>query len=148
MLMIDKKFVIKFGMITTILFIVFFFLEPHYKSFVRRSFFFLLYLFDFNQSELPTSILIALFPFVPFVSLLISIPRIKLLRKIKFTLIGFLVFYFTNILFALVQAFFRINLGHAILIQEFLTITIPLTIIFLFIFTEIRINSYSSKQKE
>jgi hypothetical protein len=131
----QSKFVLQFLVIASIIFLISYFGENTYTSLIRKAV--SIYYNSFKSilglqppTRLYTDIL--LLQEVSFFALILVVPKIPFKRKIKFLIIGSIIFFATDILFTLLELSFQNSLTWILLSADFLKLALPISLWFVF----------------
>ena len=131
----QSKFILQFLAVASIIFLISYFSEKMYTSLIRN-----VVSIYYNSSKnafglqppqrLYTDIL--LLQEVSFFALVLVVPKIPFKRRIKFVIIGSIIFFATDILFTLLELSFQNNFVWILIAADFLKLALPVSLWFIF----------------
>lgn len=132
----DKfEFVLEFVAVASIIFLISYYGQDYYSLFLRKvvsSYY--SYFKDILSLQPPQQIYsdILLLQEVSFFALILVVPKIDFKRKIKFLIIGTLIFFSMDILFTILEVSFQNSIVWTLLAADFLKIMLPISLWFIF----------------
>jgi hypothetical protein len=135
------RFALKFAVIAAVLLAVFYFVFPYYRlvlGYVVGIF------YDVTKLRSSERIFLTFMPYVSLTALILATPKRNFKEKIKFIALTFVLFYIIDIFFLIVQILLQgtsIKYYHILIVQDFLTIALPIAIWFLLDYKELIVFS-------
>jgi hypothetical protein len=132
----DKlEFLLEFVAVASIIFLISLYSQNYYELFLRKivsSYY--SYFKNIFALQPPQRVYsdILLLQEVSFFALILVVPKIPLKRKIKFLVIGTLVFFTSDILFTILEVSFQNSYVWTLLAADFLKLALPISLWFIF----------------
>jgi len=124
-------FAIKFSIAAAVLLAIFHFGFPYYRFALRYSVGIFSDVINLHSSS---NIFLTSMPYVSLSALILTTPKRTVKDKAKFLILIFALFYFIDIFFSIIQILLQgtfIKYYHILVIQDFLTIALPIVFWFL-----------------
>lgn len=146
--MTNLKFVTKFVVITSFIFVLFYLGTNSYESLLKiglsEYFFTFQNMFGLKQPTTLSANLIML-QVVSFFALIIVTPGIPLKRKTKFILVGFLLFFSIDLFFIILEVTFQNFMTQTMIFSDFLKLALPFSLWLIFSYSYL-IEFYEQKK--
>lgn len=132
----DKlEFLLEFVAVASIIFLISFYSQNYYSLFLRKvvsSYY--SYFKNIFALQPPQQVYsdILLLQEVSFFALILVVPKIPFRRKIKFLIIGCIVFFASDILFTILEVNFQNSTVWTLLSADFLKLILPISLWFIF----------------
>lgn len=129
------EFILKFVAVASVIFLISYYSQNYYELFLREvvsSYYG--YFKNILSLQPPQRVYsdILLLQEVSFFALILVVPKIELKRKIKFLVIGTLIFLSMDILFTLLEVSFQNSYVWTLLAADFLKLALPVSLWFVF----------------
>jgi hypothetical protein len=129
------KLVIEYTAVASIIFIIFYYGEGSYISLIRKGMAEYYYLFKNTFGLKPPQHIysdLLLIQALSFFTLTFITPRISFMRKLKFLIIGIVVFFAADLFFVFLDLTFQSSETWILLIEDFLKLALPFSLWFIF----------------
>lgn len=130
-------FALKFSVIAAVLLLAFYFVFPYYRQVLIYS---IRVFFNAKDVQPSTKVFITVMPYVSLSALILATPKRTAREKIKFIVLIFVLFYFIDVFFSILQIFLQntsIKYYHILTVQDFFTISLPIVFWFLFSYKDL-----------
>lgn len=144
------KLVIEYIVVASIIYIIFYYGEGYYISFLREGMSEYYYLFKNTFGLKPPQHIISdilLIQALSFFTLTFITPRISFLRKMKFLLIGIVVFFASDLLFVILDLTFQSSEMYILVIADFFKLALPFLLWFIFSYNYLPFSSQEQNPK-
>ena len=129
------KLAIEYTAVASIIYIVFYYGEGPYISFIRKGMSEYYYLFRNTFGLKPPQHIysdLLLIQALSFFTLTFITPRISFMRKLKFLTIGVVVFFAADLFFVILDLTFQSSEMYILVIADFLKLALPFSLWFIF----------------
>lgn len=131
----NLNFVLEFLVVASVIFFISYYSQNYYEQFLRKvvsSYY--SYFKNIFALQPPQRIYsdILLLQEVSFFALVLVVPKIPFRRKIKFLIIGCIVFFASDILFTILEVNFQNSIVWTLLAADFLKLILPVSLWFIF----------------
>lgn len=134
-------FAVKFSIAAAVLLTIFYFIFPYYRGALRYS---IGIFFDITKLQPSNNLFLTSMPYVSLSALIVATPKRTAKEKIMFIILIFALFYIIDISFLIIQILAQgtfIQYYHILVVQDFLTIALPIVFWFLLDYKDLIVYS-------